>query len=134
MRQTFASGSPFETAFGYARAVKVGDTVYVAGTIGRDPDTGTLPEDPAAQYRNAIGIISRALEEAGSSIDDIVQLTTYVASGTTFTEVIGPLMGDTFGHIRPTNTALVVNFPWPGIAVEIQSIAVIGAGPARSGA
>ncbi len=130
MRQNIIFGSPFEEAYGYARAVKVGDTVYVSGTIGRDAETGALPEDPAAQYHNAIAIIARALREAGATLDDIVQLTVYSATAEVFTETVGPLLGETFGAIRPTNTALVVSFPWPGIAVEIQSVAVIGAGAA----
>ncbi|RAI00600.1 hypothetical protein DLJ53_15185 [Acuticoccus sediminis] len=128
-RRNITFGAPLEQKYGYTRAVKVGETVYVAGTIGLDPSTGTLPDDPTAQFHNAIGIIRRALEEAGASLSEIVQLTTYVSAPEMFTEVVGPLLGETFGDIRPTNTALVVSFPWPGIALEIQSIAVIGAKP-----
>ncbi|WP_420392788.1 Rid family hydrolase [Acuticoccus sp.] len=128
MRQNVSTGSRFEEAYGYSRAVRVGDTVYVAGTVGIDRASGRVPEDPAEQYDNAIDIITGALAEAGAGLADVVQLTVYVASAELFTEVVGPRLAATFGGIRPTNAALVVAFPWPEIKLEIQSVAVIGAG------
>lgn len=128
MRQNISTGSHFEKSYGYSRAVRVGDTVYIAGTVGLDLATGTIPSDPAEQFRHAIHNITLGLTEAGATLADVVQLTTYVSAPAIFTDIVGPLLGETFGGIRPTNTALVVSFPWPGIDLEIQSIAVIGAG------
>lgn len=133
MRQNITLGSPLEKAYGYSRAVKVGDMIWVAGTIGIDPATGAMPEDPEEQFHNAIRIIRRALEEAGASLAHIVQLTTYVSSPEVFTETVGPLLGKTFGDIRPTNTALVVSFPWPNISLELQSVAMINGKAESSG-
>ena len=48
-RRLMSTGSPFETAFGYSRAVIDGDLVFVSGTTGYDYVTMTLPEDAAAQ-------------------------------------------------------------------------------------
>ena len=46
--------------------------------------------------------------------------------------VVGPELGEIFGDIRPTNTALVVQFPVPDAKVEISAVAVIGYGKSPS--
>ncbi|MDE0715866.1 MAG: Rid family hydrolase, partial [Gammaproteobacteria bacterium] len=68
-----------------------------------------------------------ALAKAGADLNDIVQITTYVTSEEVFA-VVGPALGEIFGDIRPTNTALVVRFPVPDAKVEISAVAVIGCG------
>ena len=126
-RENFSSGSSFEKAFGYSRAVKVGDTVYVSGTVGIDYLTGTCDPDPVAQLRQVIRNIEPALTRAGASLKDVVQITTYVTAPEVF-QAIGPTLGEIFGDILPTNAALVVQFPGPNVKVEIAAIAVIGCG------
>ena len=126
-RENFSSGSSFEKAFGYSRAVKVGDTVYVSGTVGIDYLTGTCDPDPVAQLRQVIRNIEPALTRAGASLKDVVQITTYVTAPEVF-QAIGPTLGEIFGDILPTNAALVVQFPVPNVKVEIAAIAVIGCG------
>lgn len=124
-RENFSSGSTFEKALGYSRAVKVGETVYVSGTVGIDYSTGTCDPDPIAQLRQVIKNIEPALARAGASLKDIVSITTYVTSAEIF-QTIGPTLGEIFGNILPTNAALVVQFPVPLVKVEIACVAVIG--------
>ena len=126
-RENFSSGSSFEKAFGYSRAVKVGGTVYVSGTVGIDYSTGTCDPDPVAQLRQVIKNIEPALVRAGASLRDVVQIQTYVTSAEVF-QTIGPVLGEIFGNILPTNAALVVQFPVPNVKVEIAAVAVIGCG------
>ena len=126
-RQNISSGSKFEEAFGYSRAVKVGDTVYISGTIGMDYAAGVLPETATAQLHQIIKNFELPLKEAGATIKDIVQITTYVTAPEVFQEV-GPELGKVFGGIRPTNAAVVLAFPVPGVLVEIAAIAVVGCG------
>jgi enamine deaminase RidA (YjgF/YER057c/UK114 family) len=126
-RTNISSGSSFEKAYGYSRAVKVGDTVYVAGTVGFDYAAGTCSDDPVEQLRQIVKNMQPALEQAGARLEDVVQITTYVTSGEIF-ETLGPVLNEIFGDIRPTNTALVVQFPFPQVKVEISAIAVIGSG------
>ena len=61
-RINIGSGSRFEDAYGYSRAVKVGDTVYIAGTLGYDYAAGTCDPDPAAQVRQIVRNFEAALE------------------------------------------------------------------------
>jgi 2-iminobutanoate/2-iminopropanoate deaminase len=126
-RENISSGSSFEKAYGYSRAVKVGETVYVSGTVGIDYATGTCDPDPVVQLRQVIRNIEPALEQAGTSLRDVVQITTYVTSPEVF-QAIGPVLGDIFRDILPTNAALVVQFPVPDVKVEIAAVAVIGCG------
>lgn len=127
MRQNISSGSKFEAAYGYSRAVKVGDTLYISGTIGMDYAAGVMPEDPIAQLHQVIRNFELPLQAAGASLADIVQITTYVSAPEVFAE-IGPEMGRIFGAAPPANAALVVGFPVPGVKVEISAIARIGCG------
>lgn len=126
-RQNISSGSKFEEAFGYSRAVKAGDTLYISGTIGMDYAAGAMPEDAIDQLRQIIKNFQPALDAAGASLNDIVQITTYVTAPEVF-QKIGPELGKIFGDIRPTNAALVVAFPVPGVLVEIAATAVVGCG------
>ena len=126
-RINISSGSIFEEKFGYSRAVKVGQTVYVSGTVGIDYGTGTVSDDPIEQLHQIVANMEPSLKEAGTSLADIVQITTYVTSPEVF-QTIGPELGKIFGDIRPTNAALVVSFPVPDVVVEISATAVVGCG------
>jgi enamine deaminase RidA (YjgF/YER057c/UK114 family) len=59
-RQRISSGSPWERTVGFARAVRVGDRVLVAGTAPIWPD-GSCDPDPEVQARRCIEIIIAAL-------------------------------------------------------------------------
>ena len=126
-KQNISSGSKFEDAYGYSRAVKVGEIVYVSGTVGFDYQTNSCDEDPKEQLRQIIRNMEPALAQAGASLRDIVQITTYVTSAEVFAD-IGPVLREAFGDIRPTNAALVVQFPVPLVKVEISAVAHIGCG------
>jgi len=126
-RVNISSGSSFEEAFGYSRCVRVGETVYVSGTVGFDYDTGTCDSDPVEQLRQIIRNIEPPLNEAGATLKDVVQITTYVTAPEVF-DAIGSTLGEIFGDIRPTNAAVVVQFPVPHVKVEISATAVIGCG------
>lgn len=126
-RENISSGSIFEAAYGYSRAVKVGDTLFISGTIGMDYAAGILPEGATEQLNQIIRNFELPLAKAGARLQDIVQITTYVTAPEVFAE-IGPELGRIFADVRPVNAALVVGFPVPGVKVEIAAVAVIGCG------
>ncbi len=74
------SGSPYEEKAGYARAVVVDGWIFVSGTTGFDPDTKQFPEDVESQCENCFRNISRALAEAGATLDDLVRVLIFVTS------------------------------------------------------
>jgi enamine deaminase RidA (YjgF/YER057c/UK114 family) len=128
-RELHSTGSQFERAYGYSRAVRVGETIHVSGTIGMRYGEGAISPDPAEQARQSLRNIDAALAALGSGLADLVQITTYVDSAETWAAV-GPVLGEVLGDIRPTNAALVVGFPFPDIRVEISGVAIRGSGDA----
>jgi 2-iminobutanoate/2-iminopropanoate deaminase len=126
-RETYSSGSHFERAYGYSRAVRVGDTIHVSGTIGMRYADRQISPDPAEQARQSLRNIDEALTALGSGLADLVQITTYVDTAETWAAV-GPVLGEVLETVRPTNAALVTGFPFPDIRVEISGVAIVGSG------
>ena len=77
-RKLISSGSPFEKANGYSRAVVVGDEVHIAGTTGYDYAKMMMPDDVAEQTRNIYATFAKVMKEAGGELADIVRLRTFV--------------------------------------------------------
>jgi enamine deaminase RidA (YjgF/YER057c/UK114 family) len=121
MRQNISGGSPFEPIIGFSRAVRVGNSVYIAGTgpVGADN------EDAAGQTRRIFAIAEKALSEAGATFADVVRTRMYLTHAEDWEEV-GRVHGEFFGNIRPAATMVVVaallNPVW---RIEIEMDAVI---------
>ena len=79
-RHLVSTGSPFEKAAGYSRAVLEGDMAFVSGTTGYDYTTMTMPEDVTSQARNCFRTIEAALREGGFAMHDIVRATYYITN------------------------------------------------------
>jgi len=122
-----SSGSPFEAKIGYSRAVVDRDMVYVSGTTGYDYAKMEMPEDVAAQTRNTLSTIEKALKEAGSGLQDVVRVRYYLASMTDYDAVIA-VLGEMFSEIRPAATMVVCGLTTPEMKIEIEVTARIGAG------
>ena len=106
-RQRITSGGAYEPIFGYCRAVRVGDHVYVAGTAPQMPEGADPPEDSYGQAKRCFEIIGAALAEAGSSFEDVVRTRVYITPAADFDEV-GRAHGEIFRDIRPVNTTVII--------------------------
>ena len=127
MVKRISTGSPFEAIFGYSRAVRHEDTVYVSGTTGYDYQTMNMPEGVGAQAQNALQTIARALKDLGSDISDVVRVTYYVGDRSYVSEVVAAV-GPVFKDIRPAATMVIVQMIEEAMKVEIEVTARIGAG------
>lgn len=58
----------------FSKAVRVGDTLYVAGHLGIDPARGTPPTDPAAEARAMLDAFAATLSRAGMRMSNLVQV------------------------------------------------------------
>ena len=120
-RRTISSGSPWEGRYGYSRAVVVGNQCWVAGTA--DP-TGRHIGDAAGQAREILGIIERALTEAGFALADVVRTRMYVVNPAD-QDTVARIHGEVLGSIRPASTLIVVRgLVTSELLVEIEVDAV----------
>jgi enamine deaminase RidA (YjgF/YER057c/UK114 family) len=127
-RRLISTGSNFERAYGYSRAVVQDPFVFVAGTTGYDYRSMALPDDPAAQARAAWSTIAAALTEAGSGLGDIVRATYYITDAA-FAEPVLAVCGEILADIRPAATLIVVaGLIKPELKVEIEVTALKRAG------
>ncbi|GLQ16673.1 RidA family protein [Maritalea porphyrae] len=124
-----STGSPFEKQAGYSRAIKDGDWVHVAGTTGYDYTVMEMPEDVAAQAEKCFQTIAAALEEAGSSLNDVVRARYYITDPS-FADDVFRVTGKYFGEVRPAATMVVAGLIKPEMKIEIEVTARIGAGSA----
>lgn len=126
MVQRVSTGSPFEAKFGYSRAVRHEDTIYVSGTTGYDYSTMKMPDGVGDQAKNALATIDKALREAGSSIEDTVRVVYYVGDAAYVDDVVAAV-GPVFGAIRPAASMLIVKMIEDAMKIEIEITARIGA-------
>lgn len=121
MRQNISGGSPFEPIIGFSRAVRVGNSVHLAGTA----PVGADNEDAAGQTRRIFAIAEKALGEAGASFADVVRTRMYLTHVEDW-EAVGRVHGEFFGNIRPAATMVVVAALLnPNWRIEIEMDAVI---------
>jgi enamine deaminase RidA (YjgF/YER057c/UK114 family) len=124
-RRRISSGGPWEDAGGYSRAIVVGRSCWVAGTTDAGPDGRSRhPGDPAAQARAALGVIERALDEAGFTLGDVVRVRVFTTDIERSAEVLS-VLGDVFRDVRPAATMVgVTALIEPSLAIEIEVDAV----------
>jgi enamine deaminase RidA (YjgF/YER057c/UK114 family) len=120
IRKNISGGSPYEPIIGFSRAVRVGNSIFVAGTgpVGADN------EDAAGQTRRIFAIAEKALREAGASFKDVVRTRMFLTHVEDW-EAIGRVHGEFFSEIRPAATMVVVaallNPAWR-IEIEMDAI------------
>lgn len=122
-RRLISTGSPFEKAAGYSRAVAQGEWCFVSGTTGYDYASMAMPETVEDQARNCLATISTALEEAGFDIADVVRAHYYVTDAA-YADLVFPIFGETFGSIRPAASMIVCELIRPEMKIEIEVTAL----------
>lgn len=124
-RKRTSTGTEWESAVGYSRAVRVGDRIEVSGTTGTDDD-GVIVDvgDPQAQTRQAIENVETALEALGATLHDVVRTRIYVVDIEDW-EPIGRIHGEYFGDVRPATTLVEVSrLVEPEMLVELEATAI----------
>jgi enamine deaminase RidA (YjgF/YER057c/UK114 family) len=122
IRTDISSGYPFEDTYGYARAVRVGDHVFVSGTTARPPH---LDGDAYTQMTNAIAIVAAALGEVGAELRHVVRTVVYIRDMADLQHVARAHL-ETFGGSRPAGTLVQVAALTPHAAlVEIEVTALV---------
>jgi len=124
-RRVVPAVSPWASAVGYSRAVRVGDQIHVSGTAAVMPDGAPPPPDAYGQARRCMEIIVAALAELGARPEHVVRTRVYVTSADDWEE-IGRAHGEVFSEIRPASAMLVITgLLDPRFLVEIEADAII---------
>ncbi len=111
----------------YSRAVRVGDTVHVAGTTSVDAAGAVLHAgDARAQTLRALEIIEGALRELGATRADVVRTRMFVTDVANW-EVVGRAHGEFFRGVDPAATMVFTRLIDDALLVEIEADAVIAA-------
>ena len=118
--------SPYEAAFGFSRALRVGDRILVSGTAPVEPDGSSTPGDAAAQARRCFAIILGAIGELGGGPTDVVRTRMYIVDPAD-ADAVGAVHGEIFGDIRPAATMVVISaLLRPEWRIEIEAEALVG--------
>ena len=120
-----STGSPFEAAMGYSRAVVKGDWCFVSGVTGYDYATMTIPDGIADQARNCFSTIRAVLAEAGFAWADIVRVQ-YTVTDAALVEALVPVLGAELAEVRPAATMVIAGLIRPEMKVEIEVTAFRG--------
>ena len=122
-RQLISSGSPFEEQIAYSRAVVQGDWIFVSGTTGFDYATMTISPRVEEQARQCLENIRHALQQAGSSLADVVRVQYLLPNRGDF-EACWPVLREYFGTVRPAATLVVAELLDPRMLIEIEVTAI----------
>ncbi len=119
IRKLISSGSTFEKEIGYSRAVVVDNWVLVSGTTGFDYSKMIISDDLLEQAEQCFKNIEIALNQAESSMKDVVRVT-YVFPKTEDFEKCWPVMRKYLGDVRPSAMMLTAALSDPRMKIEIQ--------------
>jgi 2-iminobutanoate/2-iminopropanoate deaminase len=109
----------------YSQAVRAGDTVYVAGTVGVDAQTGELAGPTAReQARQALRNCRAILRAAGAELSDAVMVHTLLLNPSDADAVV-EVFDEFFPDVRPPRCVSKIGVDRPGILVSIAMVAVI---------
>ena len=116
-----SSGGPWEDVVGYSRAVVAGPWVLVSGSTSTIDGEVRHEGDAYAQTIEAFGVVRRALEQAGFSLDDVVRTRVYVADMSHEAD-IARAHSELFDHVRPASTMVEISrFISPAMLVEVEA-------------
>jgi enamine deaminase RidA (YjgF/YER057c/UK114 family) len=134
-------GMPWEDEYGYAQAVKVGDTIYVSGQLSHDAQgkmVGAAPLDESGkildhskmeiQMRQTYANAKKILSEFGATLDDVVEEVLYVTDMDRAFAVAGPVRKEAYGSTRPEVASTILMTPrlaLPTQLIEIKFVAKV---------
>jgi aryl-alcohol dehydrogenase-like predicted oxidoreductase/enamine deaminase RidA (YjgF/YER057c/UK114 family) len=118
------SGTTWEDAAGFARAVRTGNRILVSGTTATHGTRTIGGQDPAAQTHAAIDKIEGALQSLGGRLDQVVRTRIYIKNLADW-EAVARAHGERFGPIRPANTLVRADLVGEDYLVEVEAEACL---------
>ena len=121
-----SSGSPLESTIGFARAVRVGNHIAVSGTAPlREDGTTAYPGDLYQQAKTCFGIMIKAIEDAGGTIECVIRTRIYIKNIKEWQKV-AKAHGEFFAAIQPACTFVEVKgFVDPDWLIETEADCIL---------
>jgi 2-iminobutanoate/2-iminopropanoate deaminase len=127
-KETTSLGMPWEKEYGYAQAVKVGDTIYISGQVSHD-DNGNIvgTGDMEAQMRQAYANIKKVLVQFGTNMDNIVDEILFVTDmNTAFAAAVKCRQEIFSGTPVVASTIIQIQrLAFPELMIEIRCVAKV---------
>ena len=125
-RINYSSGARWEDIVGYSRAVRVGNTIEVTGTVAVDDNSQVVGgNDAYAQTRFIIEKIEKVLALAGATLSDVVRTRMFVTDISRWEEY-GKAHGEFFHEIKPCTSMIEVKgLIAPEYLIEIEATAIL---------
>ncbi|AOY74265.1 endoribonuclease (plasmid) [Arthrobacter sp. ZXY-2] len=130
-RTLVRTSSPYEDKESFARAVVIGDWIYVSQCAGIDYDSQELPSTAAEQTTLSIDNVERALKAVGSSLNDVVRRQVMIPNVDQAEEIMA-IVGERFRDASPSNVVFCSPLGAPQYLVEIEVTAYRGIGSAET--
>jgi len=115
--------TPNGPALPFSDAVRLGDTLYVAGHLGIDPRTGNAATSPETEARLLMDAVKHTLERAGFAMDDFVSVTVYCTDLSLY-DTFNRIYGGYFHGRHPARAFIGVSKLVRGARFEVQGVAV----------
>jgi enamine deaminase RidA (YjgF/YER057c/UK114 family) len=124
-RRNISSNTIWEKKVGYSRAVRIDNTIEVAGTTALDGDKIIAPANPFKQMCFIIEKIEQALKQAGASLNDVIRTRMYITD-IGHAEEVGRAHEKYFGNIKPASTMIQISkLVNPDLLVEVEVTAIV---------
>lgn len=125
-RRVIKTGNAPQAIGPYSQAVKIGNTVYLAGQIPLIPDTMALEQgDMRAQIERVFENLGAVAKASGGSLQDFVKLNVFLTDLAHF-PLVNEMMAQYFREPYPARAAVGVSALPKGAAVEMDAIMVLG--------
>jgi reactive intermediate/imine deaminase len=117
------AGAPYSQAI----AASGGEVLWVSGQVPLDASGSLAADDVPGQTRQCLANVAAVVAAAGGSMADVVKTTVYMTDLAMFGEM-NAVYAEAFGEMPPARATIGVAALPAGAQVEIEAIAVLGAG------
>lgn len=124
-RKLYSSGAEWEDIAGYSRAVRVGNTIEVAGTTAMVDGQLVGKGDIYLQTKTILSIVKDAIEGLGGKIEQTVRTRMFVTDISQW-ELVAKAHGEVFSNIKPASTMVEISgLIDPDMLIEIEATVMV---------